>query len=110
MRDVTTNPPARGGVYWADLGNGRKPWVVLSNNRRNRALPSVLVARVTTMPTQAGLPTWVPLTDNDPLTGFVITDDVEHVRKQCLDEYLGTLSPETVAAVNDALRVTFALA
>jgi mRNA-degrading endonuclease toxin of MazEF toxin-antitoxin module len=30
--------PLRGQVYWADLGFGAKPWLVVSNNDRNRAL------------------------------------------------------------------------
>ncbi|MCZ4618784.1 type II toxin-antitoxin system PemK/MazF family toxin, partial [Rhodococcus qingshengii] len=38
----------RGQIYWADIGKGEKPWVVVSNNVRNRNLNTVLAARVTT--------------------------------------------------------------
>ena len=58
--------PVRGRVYWADLGHGEKPWVVVSNNARNRALESVLAVRVTTTMSGPDLPTIVPLTSCSP--------------------------------------------
>ncbi|CAN5876747.1 hypothetical protein BH09ACT7_BH09ACT7_54460 [soil metagenome] len=40
--------PARGQVYRADIGFGAKPWLVVSNNRRNTALSDLLAVRITT--------------------------------------------------------------
>jgi mRNA interferase MazF len=40
--------PLRGQIFHVDLGHGRKPWLVVSNNARNRNLDSVLAARITT--------------------------------------------------------------
>jgi hypothetical protein len=44
-RAVTT--PQRGQVFRIDLGHASKPWLIVSNNARNRNLESVLAARIT---------------------------------------------------------------
>ena len=48
-------------VYRADIGFGAKPWLVVSNNHRNRALSDLLAVRITTTDRYANLPTWVQL-------------------------------------------------
>ena len=40
--------PQRGQVYRCDLGYGLKPWLVVSNNIRNRLLDDVIAIRLTT--------------------------------------------------------------
>ncbi len=57
--------PQRGQVYRCDLGYGLKPWLVVSNNTRNRLLDDVIAISLTT--TVRDLPTWVKLTPADPL-------------------------------------------
>jgi mRNA interferase MazF len=99
--------PLRRDVYWADIGSGRKPWLVISNNRRNRNLDSVIAVRITT--TARDLPTWVPLTPADPMVGSANTDDIEQVDKDYLDEYAGSLTPDTMERVSEALRFALAL-
>ena len=59
--------PQRGQVYRCDLGYGLKPWLVVSNNARNRLLDDVVAIRLTT--TVRDLPTWVRLSAADPLAG-----------------------------------------
>jgi mRNA interferase MazF len=95
----------RGQVFRVDLGHGRKPWVVLSNNSRNRNLDTVLAARVTTTSKNAALPTVVPLTAADPLVGFVLVDDLVQLYHDELTESLGSLSPATMLAISRALRI-----
>jgi mRNA interferase MazF len=53
--------PLRGQVYRADIGFGAKPWLVVSNNHRNRALSDLLAVRIITTDRHANLPTWVQL-------------------------------------------------
>ena len=53
--------PLRGQVYRADIGFGAKPWLVVSNNHRNRALSDLLAVRITATDRHANLPTWVQL-------------------------------------------------
>ncbi|MBP2339052.1 mRNA interferase MazF [Saccharothrix coeruleofusca] len=101
--------PLRGQIYMADLGHGEKPWLVISNNQRNRNLDTIMSARITTTDRYRGLPTVVPLTSADPLVGFVLTDDLEQLYKDDLVRPCGALSPRTLTAVGEALKVALAL-
>ncbi|MDV6278119.1 type II toxin-antitoxin system PemK/MazF family toxin [Rhodococcus erythropolis] len=100
----------RGQIYWFDMGHGEKPWVVVSNNVRNRNLNTVLAARVTTTP-KPGVPTAVPLGAADPLVGSILADDLI----QLFDDEIaasrpaGSLSPATVVKLNTALAIALGL-
>jgi mRNA interferase MazF len=99
----------RGNVYWADAGFGRKPYLVVSNSRRNTHLRSALVVRLTTTP-KPPLDTIVELTSADvPLVGRVMCDDFETLEAEENVEHAGALSPRTMLRVDDALRVALAL-
>ena len=100
--------PLRGQVYRCDLGYGLKPWLVISNNSRNRLLSDVIAIRLTT--TTRELPTWVKLSQADPLTGYANADCIEQLGKDELGEYLGPLSRESMGKVNQALMIALALA
>lgn len=97
--------PLRGQVYRVDLGYGPKPWLVVSNNSRNRLLDSVIGARMTTTSKHAVVPTVVPLSAADPLVGYVLCDDLSPLYKDELTTPLGALSPGTLRAVSTALRI-----
>ena len=99
--------PLRGQVYRCDIGYGPKPWLIVSNNPRNRRTADVLAIRVTTTPRR--LPTWVPLSANDPLTGYANADNIETLGKDELGDYVGALSIPTMRLVNDALALALAL-
>ncbi len=101
--------PARGQVYRADIGFGHKPWLIVSNNQRNRNLSSVLAARITTTDKHAQLPTYVPLQPADPLVGYVNSDDLQQLHRDELGQLLGCLAPATLMRVNEALRIVLAL-
>jgi len=96
--------PSRGQVFRVDLGHGANPWLVVSNNQRNRALDTVIAARVTTTDRHARLPTVVPLTGGDPLVGFVLCDDLVPLYRDELAVGLGSLSPVTMRLVSEGLR------
>jgi mRNA interferase MazF len=100
--------PQRGQVYRCDLGYGLKPWLVVSNNSRNRLLSDLVAIRLTT--TSRDLPTWAKLSPDDPLTGYANADCIEQLGKDELGEYLGSLSRESMGKVNRALMIALALA
>jgi len=100
--------PQRGHVYRCDLGYGLKPWLVVSNNARNRLLSDVVAIRLTT--TARDLPTWVKLSAADPLAGYANADCIEQLAKDELGEYLGALSPGSMRGVDQALTIALALA
>lgn len=95
----------RGQVFRVDLGHGGKPWVVLSNNARNRNLDTVLAARITTTGKNAHIPTVVELGLGDPLVGYVLVDDIAQLYHDELTEPLGALSPGTMTTISAALRI-----
>lgn len=99
--------PQRGQVYRCDLGYGLEPWLVVSNNSRNRLLSDVIAIRLTT--TARDLPTWVKLSPADPLTGYANADCIEQLAKDDLGEYLGALAPASMRSVNQALAIALAL-
>lgn len=102
---MTTSHPLRGQVYRVDIGSyGPKPYVVVSNNQRNRALDSLLGARITSTD-KANIPTAVSLTPRDPMVGYVLADVIVELYKDELAEgdYMGSLAPATVLRLNEAL-------
>ena len=99
----------RGNVYWADIGHGEKPWLVVSNNARNNALGSALVARMTTTP-KSPLDSIVVLDHADkPFVGSVLCDDIETLYSDDRVRHGGALLPTTIMRIDKALRVAFAL-
>lgn len=99
--------PLRGQIYRADVGFGSKPWLVVSNNHRNRHLSDVLAIRLTT--TTKNLPTWVPLSQTDPLGGYANTDNIETLGHNELGQYLGALTPATLSSVDRGLCIALGI-
>ncbi|RCG22441.1 type II toxin-antitoxin system PemK/MazF family toxin [Sphaerisporangium album] len=102
--------PLRGRVFMADLGEeyGEKPYVIVSNNARNRALPSYLAVRITTSP-KPPLPSIIELTTEDPLVGRVLCDDIVILFAEDLRRDLGGLSLQTMVRIGQGLRHALAL-
>lgn len=95
----------RGQVFRVDLGHGAKPWLIVSNNARNRNLDTVVAVRVTTTGKRANVPTVVPLSSADPLVGYVVVDDLIQLYHDELSVALAALSGPTMLAVSTALRI-----
>lgn len=92
----------------ADLGHGEKPFVVVSNNRRNTALDSVLAARITTS-SKPSLASIVPLGHGEPVVGSVLGDDIVEIFHDEVRRHRGALSSAVMKQVDDALRAALAL-
>ncbi|MBO3745936.1 type II toxin-antitoxin system PemK/MazF family toxin [Streptosporangiaceae bacterium NEAU-GS5] len=102
--------PIRGHVYAVDLSKeqGSRPYLIISNNTRNRALPSLLAVRVTTSPQQP-LPSVVELSEDDPMTGRALCDDIVTLFRKDLQQDLGGLSLQTMMRINEGLRHALSL-
>jgi len=106
-RDVVTNFPARGEVWWCEMAEiGRRPVVVLSRDaiipRHRRAL----IAPCTT--TIRGLPSEVllePGEDPVPLRTAVNLDSIESVSIAILVERLGRVAEARMREICAALAV-----
>ena len=101
--------PVRGQIYQVDVGYGVKPWLIVSNNRRNRKLSHAIAVRIVTTDKHVDMPTWVSLGVGDPLAGYIDTDDIHQLRRDDLGKLLGALAPRTLMQVNEALQLALAL-
>jgi mRNA interferase MazF len=101
-------PVQRGTIYWADIGSGRKPWLIVSNNGRNRHLGDFLAVRITTSEKPA-LPSIVELAPGDPLVGRVLCDEIALLFETDLEGFGGGVTFETMMRVDAGLRSALAL-
>lgn len=99
----------RSAIYRFDMGYGDKPWLVVSNNARNRNLGSVLVVRITTSQ-KPDLPSIVRIPPGNPVVGSVLCDDIDTLYDDDGAEYLGALSPEVMSEVDAGLKAALGLA
>ncbi|WP_343065081.1 type II toxin-antitoxin system PemK/MazF family toxin [Nocardiopsis algeriensis] len=104
----------RGRVYWVYMETEegeqeRKPYVVVSNNQRNRALGDCLAVRLTTTRKEA-YTTVVPLGPADaPLRGYVLCDEITLLFNDELLEDIGALSHATMTTVATGLKAALGL-
>jgi len=109
-RRIVTALPARGEVWWCELGEiGRRPVVVLSRDAAIPRLRRTLVGPCTT--TVRDLPSEVLLEPGDdpvPRTSVVNLDSVESVSLGTLVERLGRLSDERMRQICEALEIAVA--
>lgn len=104
----------RGAVWLADYPNvGEKRVLVVSPDFLNRALANVVVARVTAVERERGLPTFVQLRSDDvpglPEPSYVITHDLATLPKGIFRRLLGELPAQRLLEVDEALRVALDL-
>jgi mRNA interferase MazF len=102
----------RGRIYrFRLLGiEGEKYFVVVSNNSRNRALPSVVGVRLTTS-RKPSLPSIVEIPSSEVLAGGrAICDDIYELFDDEMTADIGALSPDVMSAVDGGLKAALALA
>jgi mRNA interferase MazF len=94
----------RGRVYLAVMEHvvGEKPYLVVSNNSRNRQLPNALATRVTTTP-KPSMTSTVELAPDDPLVGRVLCDELIQIWPDEVRRDVGALSLNTMRRVNEGL-------
>lgn len=101
-------PPQRGTVYFADIGAGIKPWLIISNNHRNAVLGSFLAVRITTSE-KPSMPSIVELSPQDPVKGRVLCDEIALLFEEDLTSFGGGLMLDTMLRVGAGLRNALAL-
>lgn len=98
----------RGRVYRADIGYGPKPFLVVSNNQRNRNLDSVLAIRLTTT-VKPLMPSIVVLGSGEVFSGRVLCDDIVALYPEDIRADLGALSKSAMDQVRIGLAHALAL-
>jgi mRNA interferase MazF len=102
----------RGRIYRAHLNHigEDKFFLVLSNNRRNRAFEQVLAARLTTTPPRGPRPAMVELGRGEVMAGWVSCDDIEVVYEDEVRADAGALTAATMRRIEAGLRAAFGMA
>lgn len=104
-----TWPVLRGQLLQVEIGlDEPKLVLVVSNNRRNERLGSVLAVRLTTS-AKPPLPSIVELDSPERFVGRVVCDDILEVFEDEVLHVRGALSPFTMTAVDDALKAALSL-
>jgi mRNA interferase MazF len=102
----------RGRVYRARLSHIEedKYFLVVSNNRRNRAFEQVLAVRLTTTKPRDSRPAMVELDQSDALTGWASCDDIETVYDDEVRADMGAVTTETMRRVEAGLLAALGMA
>ncbi|GAB79200.1 mRNA interferase MazF [Austwickia chelonae] len=103
-------PLHRGQIYLAKLGGlDPKYYLVVSNNRRNRNLDSVLAVRMTSSP-KPPLPTIVSIKGRaSGLEGVFVCDDIVEIYEDEVLKDSGAVSPDLMRDVEAGLKAALAL-
>ena len=110
------NMIARGDLYSACLDpvvgseqGGIRPVLVIQNDVGNRYSPTVIVLAITGQQNKAHLPTHVSVPAGDCgllKDSVVLAEQIRTLDKRRLREKIGTVSPEVMARVTKALRIS----
>jgi mRNA interferase MazF len=102
----------RGRVYRAHLSHIEedKYFLVVSNNRRNRAFEQVLGVRLTTTKPRDSRPAMVELGSGEVMTGWASCDDIETVYHDEVRADMGAVTAQTMRRVEAGLRAALGMA
>lgn len=110
---------SRGDLYSACLDpvvgseqGGIRPVLVIQNDVGNRYSPTVIVLAITGQINKARLPTHVPV--NAEGTGLqkdsvILAEQIRTLDKRRLRERIGTLKPEVMEKVSQALKISLSV-
>lgn len=103
----------RGEIYRADLDpvigseqGGIRPVLIIQNDTGNLHSPTVIVAAITGRRKKTHMPVHVLITAEEsglPLDSIVLTEQVRTLEKSRLTRYLGRLTDEAMARIDQAL-------
>lgn len=110
----------RGQVVWVELEGqggsvqkGRRPYVVISNNKANTFSPVILGVPITSSNTKKKLPTHVSVTPEQEnglkRESLVTVEQIFPISKNSILSVVGQVSECVMIQVNEALKVSLAL-
>jgi len=110
----------RGELYYADLSpvigseqGGIRPVLVVQNDVGNKYSPTVIAAAVTSKLSKARLPTHIELSAHVyglAKDSVVLLEQIRTIDKRRLKERIGSLAPQVMARVDDALLISLGFA
>lgn len=105
----------RGEIYLASLDpvvgseqGGERPVLVIQNNLGNKYSPTVIVMAITgRFGKKQDLPTHIPIeSDGLDMNSLALAEQVRTIDKSRLIHYVGQASQESIASVNQALKIS----
>jgi mRNA interferase MazF len=95
----------RGRIYRARLSHTGEDrfFLIVSNNRRNRAFQNVLAVRLATTPPRDSRPAVVALGRGEIMTGWASCDDIETLYDDEVRADLGAVTPAAMQRVEAGL-------
>lgn len=111
---MTVSMPSRGDIWWADLDpvrgheqGGDRPVLIVSTDLFNHG-PAMMIITVPLTRTQRTIRSEVPVNPPDgglTARSFILPEQVRSISKQRLRRQLGTVNDQTMAEVEDRLRM-----
>ena len=109
----------RGDIFYADLSpvvgseqGGVRPVLIIQNDLGNRYSPTVIAAAITSRLDKANLPTHINVrAESGGLSkdSVVLLEQLRTLDKRRLRERIGTLKPEVMARVGEAVKVSLGI-
>lgn len=109
----------RGDIYYANLSpvvgseqGGHRPVLVIQNDVGNKYSPTVIVAAITSQISKAKLPTHVEISAKQfslEKDSVILLEQLRTVDKRRLRDKITHLSEETMAKVDEAIRISLGL-
>lgn len=105
----------RGNIYYADLSpvvgseqGGRRPVLVLQNDKGNKYSPCTIVAIITSRHTKAKLPTqyWLSADCGLRVDSLVECEQIRTIDKSRLTDYVGSASPADMKHINECIKIS----
>ena len=103
----------RGEIYFADLGvgnvgseqSGTRPVLIIQNDIGNKFSPTVIIACITSKMFKNEIPTHVKIEG----FGLVLCEQIKTIDKTRLKNRVATISPQDIARVNYAIRLSLSV-
>ncbi len=107
----------RGDVYYANLSpvigseqGGVRPVVIVQNDKGNKYSKTVIIAPISKKMSKPPIPTHVVFSaDSLSYVSMILCEQIRTIDKKRLGQWICTLDQETIAKVDQALRVSFDL-
>ena len=106
----------RGDIFYADLSpvvgseqGGLRPVLIIQNDVGNKYSPTVIAAAITSRMGKARLPTHIDIyADRVGLAkdSVILLEQIRTLDKRRLKERIGTLSPELMEKVGEAVKIS----
>ena len=105
----------RGDIYYADLHpvigseqDGIRPVLIVQNNIGNRYSTTVIAAAITSNRKKKRLPTHIPVGNVPGVfpNSIILLEQIRTLDKSRLLDFIGTVRPEVMQAVDQAINIS----